>query len=94
VAKKFTKKEITLLKENPYTLSVSESTLKFTKDFKDGQFGRSKAPIGYPLLKSMILFPNCIIILKFIGDKPFFFFRTIHNRMSQAIVSKCADVGI
>ncbi len=47
MAKKFTKKEITLLKKNPYTLSVSESTLKFTKDFKE-EFWRRYQLGDYP----------------------------------------------
>lgn len=35
MAKKFTQKEMALLKKNPYTLCVSESTLRFTKEFKE-----------------------------------------------------------
>ena len=43
VAKKFTQKEITLLKKNPYTLNVSESTLRFTKEFKEEFWRRYQA---------------------------------------------------
>jgi len=43
VAKNFTQKEIAILKKNPYTSSVSDSTLKFTKEFKEEFWRRYQA---------------------------------------------------
>lgn len=43
MAKKFTQKEMAILKKNPYTSSVSESTLKFTKEFKEEFWRRYQA---------------------------------------------------
>ena len=43
MTKKFTQKEISLLKKNPYTLSVSENTLRFTVEFKEEFWRRYQA---------------------------------------------------
>lgn len=40
---KFTKREIQILKNNPYTYSVTESQLFFTKDFKEEFWRRYQA---------------------------------------------------